>query len=340
MRIYQAIVLAVMCSGCASQRSNTRDLKQVVNLHFVDIPGDTVARDQALEGLALTAGETLIKLGIKAAEALIRAEAEKYSESYSASRNLVWAGVEKDGSDRWRPTSIEAGGLLLFVRTVYEKDVRKGKDKPESPVESLPIYDATTRRKLAESINTSLAKGGPGREGISAIDTRALITILERSAVKNQSGTDIAALGFCGALILVPRRGGKTFEIQLLGYDYAALRAKNLSISLPFVSWEKTKSVLNIVLRGGASDFIYPHQQRQFEYEATFPVRWNRGAGAYRGWAHLDVEASPCRSEPIAAPLEMRDFQATVSVVESSDLEEKLEDLAERVSKVEVDLDD
>lgn len=331
------IVLLLLSIGCASDRSNTRALKDTTAVYYLDIPTGAAVQDQGLDAVALGAAELALELGIKAAKALIKMEAEKYTETYAARGHFVVKGLKADPGDHLRPQVMSDAGLILLVRTVHDEDAPKADEEtPTSPVRERPLFDADVRQRLAESIAKSLLQ-----RGIKA-NANGIAAVLGKAAKLNAKGKDVSTLGLCAAFVLVPRPGGKSLELQLLGSDYPLLKAKNLSCSLPFVDWEKTKTLCTLVLQGPHSDSHYV--SGHYGSTVSFELKWPRDPKDYQGWVGLDAPheqlAMKSRSVPLAVPHYSNEFNLTATVLESSDLKEKLEELAEKVGEIEVDLDD
>ncbi len=309
--------LAYLVVGCAAPRSNTRTLRETVSLTFRNAK-TTVVKDHAL--LALPAlVQVAQEYGAALAKYFIQQQAGQYEATATATTSLKLEALEVGGFGGL--PKLNSGGYFIFLRTVQDA----------APAQSgLPRFDAAARIAHAQTIAEALKNHC---EDVTAAD---LISILEQGRITGANPQEeLGALAFCGVGLVRQRETARTLELQLIGYIYPALKAKNAAFKVPFTRWHATESKFHLRLEGPLA------AAQAFQVGADFDVNWDRDqalAGQPAEW-HFSDQAHGhvlSRSRPVTVPA-VQDFSLRGTLTESCNLKKMLEQASELAAKLKAE---
>lgn len=375
-----ALTLILLLAGCATPRSHSAKLDERTRVWFKSLEMEKVRKEnESALIVAGEFGIKLAgKLVGYLVESEGKKYTENTGARTSVHIRKIEVPDAADTSKVLLPVAkIEKGGFFLFGRTVNTKEFG-GDDRSESKqIKGLRRLNDKERDRLAcEIFGTLHTYGGEDTADPSTLgcpspapivraerggppglldDIRKYIDSLrtdEKGKAAVGGNNSVVTMMALGAIRPVEersrkqRKNGKAaepsrgFELQLMGYEYTATKAKNLSFKFPWTSFHDTKSVLSVALQGPQA---YPLASgKQFSATGSFRVKWDRKlAKDNRGpkWVELPKEAMKYRSGPIAVPA-TQDFLLTVSLVESSDLTKALKGAAKEISELEISLGD
>ena len=226
-----------------------------------------------------------------------------------------------------RPAAITQGGYFVFLRAVKPAEVDDAQSlATDRSLKGLPLFNDQRADELAEQMVQGLTPhlSDTGTAAVTNVKTEIRNILRD---VNEEHVVTFAAVG-----IIKPLESKKTFTIQLVGYQYPALKARN-TVNLCVGGWHKTESILNVLLEGPSADPDY--NGGRFQVQVAFNVPWDRD-GAIKGqsdWIRIDDTDSGYISKPIAVP-RAEDFVLTITLLESSDMNKTLSRISEQVGKL------
>jgi hypothetical protein len=330
----------LILTNCATHRSHTSQLTEEV----------TVSLTQALPSMEAEGFEPLVLAGTVAVKVLAEAvkwEAKKYTDES--------VGLLEKRKIHFVPTDDRKGyvngpfyiGVLRTVRseeeegTWYEEawDWLTSWDEP-SKLEQIVV--PPPEPTAITSIFPKLKEGDCAKSLLGSAYNRPTLRVLLPADERPDQFLGMAAL-----LRIVPSEIYPTpftqepavaniqaFRIELLGYRYSALKAKNLRFPIPFTNWNQTDSVLRVAIKGPIADRTY--SGNAFEGSADFKIVWDRdkskkGDPSLWQWSCKPVQSSSAIQVPF-----LNEISIEAKIVESSSLKEVLEKASEKVKEIKI----
>jgi hypothetical protein len=341
-------LVLLLSSGCvAMHRSNTAEYNEHMKVSLAEVVPPTGERPFA-GGLAAIA----VELGLQAASAIFDWEAKKYSQEAAKNVDHIAIGTNlmTQLEGEWE---LSKPLYMLVIRTISKKDV---KGLWANLLDYLTWFDRPSKLEtmnaiLVQDIGTTLA-------GCDSNLTPSMIYQLIGVDPANPPSGHY--LGFLALLRLSPSHGeaiaigadGKhtttsypngTIKIELLGYRYSALKAKNLGwIRIPFVDWHNTSSLFTVGFKGPLGDRFYSDQRQSVS--TSFEVKWDRemaAAGQNSKWIWNAKNGNSCAGHPLQESasirlVPMKDFSLKASIAESNSLRAVWEGIAKKVKDIEI----
>lgn len=313
--------------GCTADRTNTRELKEVVKLDFVESEIVHTKDESAVVELAAEAAKLLFKLGVRELARYVGKVSESYKDNYSDSTAIKLSTKATNGSEdlQWGlpMTKIEKGGAFVFYRAVTPDP------ENESLTKGLTPLTENAAKAYAKKFADELIKPEIGLE----VKADKIAKSLKRVVDEKRILTFLAVI----ALLPVENTGTTpTYELRLIGYQYDAVKVKNLSHRVWFTDWHKSESTLTISVEGPHSD----PRLNNGKYSASFtcPLFWSRRSKNKRLFRFVDHLRQPgSYSSPLfVTPYHTNRLNVTVTVNETNDLYDDLQNLKEQLEDVDV----
>jgi|GEM_PF-6636818 len=325
------IFSTLITTGCASTQGITRSNPSQLSSHclsntqncveqveVVFIPGNfEETKMEGLVALPLLAGYAVDGV-LKLAKYLINLEAQKYESTFSAktATNLPDAAPRliEFATSEW---SMKTGGMVVFVRT-YKCE--KAKDDDNDNVRDI-------LSNLDESVN------------FTPCDPELSIS----SAIKGQLNKvldDDQRVAFIGVFAIKPNAEKKsetdTLNIAMLGYYYAALKAK--AVKGGEKGALKTKSIATVEIKGPLADYRYGGDQ--YQAAGIFPLTIKK-CNEWQWFNPFDANSNDAKAlSPLYRMPASKEISISVSVRETAKMKKLLERLADKVGALEIDVDE
>jgi len=323
MRTLTEIIVVVLAvnslGGCTVTQPATGGLEERVALYYVDGGRESAGPTEMIPGAA-EAAQLALKLVTKIAAQLLRHEAAKYEQSYSAQTPLTMRGAQITQPLAVRRPRLEHGGRWFLVRTVGSKDATVAGLSPTSA--------AQLEAELLE--HATLGGGDEMTPGNEIDDLGGDLKPLLDQVMFTEGGTN-TFVTFAAVGEVRPLGSDATdFDVRLLAYRYGALKAKSISKRVPISTWAGIDSRLTVSLNG--PEAMPAAWGGDFSVNATFPVKFDSGKTAE--WiAAPQIPDSGFQSSPIAMPA-TRIFTMAAKVTETSNFKKVLEKVADEVEKL------
>ncbi|MCS6316227.1 MAG: hypothetical protein H8K05_00275 [Nitrospira sp.] len=289
-------------------------------------------------------------LAVKAAAAAIKWEADKYVKESTGELKEAKLGnlSSRAGDEGWVLSNHGSG---LGVPSAYITVIRY-----VTPKRELGFWESVWRTFFWFERPTHLEPVTENfvDELVQRVKTynQSLMARREDATIKAAFGLGTipqnSFLGFAAVLQITPAAplAGKTdgypnYRIELLDYRYSALKAKNLSwIRVPFNDWEKTKSALEVTLRGPRADMRL--DGNQYEAKVDFELTWNRelsGDKLASEWANKNAHEleKPLGQSPPIHTYDFRNFGVSIKLSEACTIKEALENASKKVADIDVE---
>ena len=346
------ILIVILCSfllsGCIStHRSNTAWYEEKVHVGVLEAPPVSRVAGGAFVDSALGMAASL---AVKAAAAAIKWEADKYVKDSTGEIKEANLGnlSSRSGDEGWVLSNHGSGSGIPSAYITILRYVAPKSDLGfwESFWRTLFWFERPTH---LEPLSAEFVDALVGRVKTY---NQSLMALREVAKIKAAFGLDTipqnSFLGFAGVLQITPTDpltgntdGYPNYRIELLDYRYSALKAKNLSwVRVPFTDWEKTRSALEVSLRGPRADTRLAGNQ--YEAKADFELTWDRGLSGDKQpseWAnkHAHEMGKPLAQSPPMHTYDLRNFGVSIKLSEACTIKEALENASKKVADIDVE---
>ena len=321
------IIFLLLIVGCATNRSHTALYEEDFQINFIERYKENI-KSISIPGVSIL--KELSAIGI---EKGFQWESKKYNMQYVALvNNLSFSEISySKEKGQW---NLDSHGYIAIIRTISPKT---GNSFLNRIAKALRFFEAPDKLEPINSIMPT-KQNSPVENKENKNKLEKLKEIDDWLTQKNffsmfglNKAQNDKYLGLIALIRITPTGHGNCF-LELLGYRYSSLKAKNLSI--PLFEFE-TKSVLSIEIIGPEKDQRF--EGGQFKTIVNFELKWDRSKSA-KGlpseWVIPEITKRK-RSLPFRT-WDMKDFAIRVVVNENSSIKKNIEKIAKSAENIEI----